>query len=241
LANLQTTDSYDFNDLLSSTYRERYTSFEEDLLVLSCCLFRMKSKSLMSLEDGRLVSYVDPQDRRLAYDIKKYYSQKFMVARLRGDELSKFQNDLYMFIHNEYIDPKGSGMHIYSDKLLGMAYKLPYFYLYDLELTILFNGETNEINSVKVVRLESGEETRQLKYIRKTKSYRRNDDTYEYWFSDEYNNKVKVNIEDDNPLTNLFECMLNKPVNINGKFEQRRTGKLHYFSVKKWSVTPSTV
>lgn len=233
-----TPGDFDMTELLkmSSTYREKYTTVDEDLLILSCCAFRLKNQ-YMSLDDERLPGFVLPEDIELATKIKKHYSQKLMMMKLRNVRLSQYREDLNKFIHSDFIDPKGSGRHIYPDKYLGMAYKLPYFYIYDLQILDLFGANIRPLNSSKVVVLpRTNRQTKTLNFVKKIKSYISKDKSYEFWFTDEVDNLVKLNIEENNPLMCLFEHLLDKPINITGKFEQRHKEQMHYYSVVKWTV-----
>ena len=86
----------------------------------------------------------------LADQIKYHYLTKIHLAILRGEELSSFRRDLHSLLTRDFLaEPKQinavtgkiSEKYQYPIDLLGMAYKLPYFYYYDLGLREVFQGD----------------------------------------------------------------------------------------------------
>jgi hypothetical protein len=203
-------------DIFSITYHQKNTTLEMDALILSCCAYRLINQ-FMGLEDDRLPGLVIEQDYELANTIKKHYSQRLMFTKLQGSSFTQFKSDLSNLIHTSY-DTDGSGKYIYPDRMLGMAYKLPYFYFYDLEISDLFGSEIVSLNGTEDEKTRALKKLKTLNYIKKTKTHRARDYTIEYWFNDELNNKVKLNIDEKNPLRNLFENLLKEPITIDGIF-----------------------
>jgi hypothetical protein len=206
-----------------------------DLLVLSCTLYRLKTldptKKYLSLTDSDLHHYITTEDEMLAKKVHQHFSHKLVLLTLRGKELTKFRKDLNSFLNSNYFD-KQNQKYKYPTPMLGLAYKLPYLYFYDMEIFYMFGGDYN--NTVKGEPVVKGQKT--LTYLRKIKTNVKNDNSFEYWFDDEHSNKVSIKVEEKNPLITLFDSLIKNPITVNGKFEARRKDSLHYYSTPIWNV-----
>jgi hypothetical protein len=112
----------------------------EDLIALSVAWYRLRKNSqaaflgIDNLTSTILAKEVTQDDRVVADQIRKYYSQKLMMIKLTKNNISKFREDLNVFIH--------STSPTTDDKMLPLAYRLPEFYDYDTAFD-LFKQEFN--------------------------------------------------------------------------------------------------
>jgi hypothetical protein len=116
--------------------------------------------------------------------------------------------------------------YIYPDTYLGLAYKLPYFYFYDLEITNMFGGEFVAIKGETQVK---GELT--LEFIKTTTPYKKYNNIIEYWFTDQNQNKVMLPVESQNVLINLFEQHVkSQSITIKAKFSERKKDNISFLT-----------
>lgn len=115
-----------------------------DFLVTSCALHRIKktnpieaSKLGGRVSDRKLVSMITTEDVIHAAKIREFYSKKIMMWKLLDKNLSQFRVKLASFL----ADSTGIGTTQVDlnehEKLMGIAYRLPEFYAYDMELDSL--------------------------------------------------------------------------------------------------------
>lgn len=192
------------------------------LLVLGCTAYRMQrgapeAANCYTLTDHVLLSKVTPVDFAMAADIRTHYEQKLLLAMLRTTELTPFRQDLAKFLSSDWPvtsqspsqqspsqqSPKGNFCTPHS--YLGMAYKLPYFYAYDYTLAReVFNGEYSTVNGPDTVT-----EPKKLTFLQKinndTSLSKHHTGGLEYWFADEHNNRVLLEVRPNNPLLPLFD------------------------------------
>ncbi len=213
---------------------------ELDLLVLSSALYRLRTTTPknegtyhihgMSLEDPTLSNKVLPEDYILADNIKEHFGQKLMMLKLKSVPLTKFREDLNSFLHgNWHTDP--AGVFIYPKNFVGMVYKLPYLYEYDMSIRDVFESEYQEIVGPQTVKGE-----KKLELIKVITPVRKNFNNVEYWFSDDKNNRVMVSVEKNNPLMSVFDSLVKNPINIKGKFEMRRKDSTQFYNTPTWEV-----
>ena len=200
-----TTASISLNDLdWNDPHVKKYQVLEinEDLLALSCTWQRIREEnkkpnaqyvSIDRLTDKSLFAKITQQDHDKAALVRDYYSKKIMMWKLTGKPLTKFREDMNTFIHT---DGK-----IFREDMMPLTYRLPEFYDYDTE----FDQLMQEFN--KKVTQES-RNTRETKTLTLAKTFvvgRKYSKRKEYWFSDEYNNLVRMSFVNDNPLIPLLD------------------------------------
>lgn len=224
------------NDKAESTF-----STSTDLLVLSCALHRLRTTSPVN-EHGTNAYGVTPltdlpknfrekmiqDDYDRAETIRRYYMEKLIFNKLRGMTPSKFREDLGIFLNTDYSN--NAGVFTYSEKFVGLAYKLPYFYDYDLKLRDIFGTEYADVKG------PGGRDTKTLFFVDKLKSHRKRVQMIEYWFKDSKDNRLLVEIDKNNPLLALWDSALSKQIVIKAKFERRNKDALGYFAATGWKL-----
>ena len=139
----------DLVDVSESKDTEVRYNFTTDPLLISCTLYRLIKESRdtdsvsylnWSLNEhaDKIVSKITDQDRVFAETLKSYYMSKLLMAKLRGDDFTKFKTDLMQYLHDS--------PNTLTSRFIGMVYKLPYFYEYDMKVIEIFGGEYNDIS-----------------------------------------------------------------------------------------------
>lgn len=203
---------------------------EEDLLVLSATWFRLRQEQangglyfgIEKLTDTKLFSKITEDDRKLASDIRDYFSKKIMMWKLKGQRLSKFREDMSTFIHS---DGK-----VFKEDMCPLVYRLPEFHAYDVE----FDSMAMEHSKVIPTRV-AGKVSKQIT-LRKTfivgKRYAKRK---EYWFTDEDDKLVTLSVVKDNPLVPLLDLHAQKPFVLNAKFDTRERDNVQYMVAEKYT------
>jgi hypothetical protein len=210
-----------------------------DLLVMSCTIYRLRHAKYddpataskykcLSLIDDNIQQYVTTVDYDLADLIKEHFQQKLIILQLKAAQLTNFRSDLSKFLNsNWHTDP--AGVFIYPKTFVGLAYKLPYLYFYDLEMNKIFGGDYFAIKGPTSLR-----GTKTLKHLTTITPHRKYQNSIEFWFEDETGNRVMITLEKHNPLINVFDKMIEGPVEIEGKFEMRMKDAMHYYHMPVW-------
>ena len=199
----------------------------EDLLALSVTWFRLRntgaSLPVHTLTSEVLYKELTQQDRDVADSIRKYYSQKLMVLKLKNNNLSKYRQDLNSFIHGS--------THIFKKDILPLVYRLPEFYLYDIDFDQL-KSEHNVVikNFIKPVRSKHKLTFAKSFVVGKSVNKRK-----EFWFSDEDKNLVNLTVLNNNPLISLLENQFTSPIELTGIYSKRTRDDYEYFIVDKYS------
>lgn len=212
--------------------------FPEDPIAISCVLYRMRIEdsyqsgnvaNIFSLSnDAKLLAQsILPEDRFLAQNIRTYYNGKIVLSTLRNENLTKFRKDLTRLLATDY----ESGTYLVPESFTGMLYKLPYFYAYDRDLIDIFDGEY-----YSAVERKRGENAT-LTFIRKLDAFRKRLPRDEYWFLDEQDNRVLINIEKNNPLGSLFEKHITEnEIEVSGFFRHKRKDNLGFYELTNWEL-----
>lgn len=211
----------------------KYEIYEstEDLLALSCAWYRIRKIStdtnvgirITKLLDKDLFPLVTDEDRALAGKVRDYYSKKIMMLKLKNEHISNYTEDLNKFVHSD-------GTKV-VEETFGLAYRLPQFYFYDLEIDNIFSGRKTVV-SKKVI----SKELKKLSFINKTVLDRRLCKRNEYWFSDENNNVVALYLDKNNPLTCVFEKLIQNTITLNGFYYTKRKNDIGFFQVEKYDL-----
>ena len=199
-----------------------------DLITLSCVLHRTRaSNSMLTINDvSQLSNLAIPEDHILANEIKSHFAQKLLLLTLRGTLLTEFRKDLSILVNTDY----SKNDYSYPNKFVGMAYKLPYFYHYDKELTKIFGGEYRNIKGSSIWPSDKS----QLTFINKIRNHLKKDAMFEYWFSDERDNRILLKVDRKNPLLPVFDLMIKEPISVSGTFATRYREELQFYEVRNW-------
>jgi hypothetical protein len=225
----QTLGNLVFNDYNNHEYARSYEVIEikEDLLALSVAWHRIRSNgellSIHTLISKELFEKVNNQDRELANTIRDYYSKKLMILKLKNSRLSKFREDLNIFVHNK--------TDIHQKEIFPLVYRLPEFYQYDSA----FDKIKMEHDSAIVIPSMFTNQVFSLKFIKsfivKSKLGKRK----EFWFANKDNHLVNMTLVENNPLISLLEKQFNEPLNVHGLFKIKTRDGYNYYSIDKYS------
>lgn len=211
---------------------EEAQTLTEDLLVMSVTAHRLRNEynPNNNWDDITNVDLIFPKiiehDRVVASHIRDFYSKKFLILALMERPLSSYRKDLSEFIH--------SNGKKYVQKTIGLAYRLPEFYYYDLA----FNEMSKPLQrSLDYTILKTENKINTLKPINKFQINFRRTKATEYWLTDSENRMYSLEITNDNTLKNLWEReFVNGSVSIKGTYRPRRRDDATYFSIEKWEL-----
>lgn len=210
--------------------------FTTDPLLISCTLYRMIQEAKAedkftyhnwSLNEhaDKIVSNITDQDRVFAESLKSYYMSKLLMAKLRGDDLTKFKTDLMQYLH--------ASPNTLTSRFIGMVYKLPYFYEYDMKLVEIFGGEHKDLGSAR----HRDREDIALTFIAKADNGQKRARHYEYWFKDDSDTRILLEVEKHNPVRNLWEQSIKTgKLNVNTLFEKKRRDNLEFYVARAWTI-----
>jgi hypothetical protein len=219
---------FEFNDNV-----KKYEVYEisQDLLALSVCWARLRTSkvenqpfiSITKLLDSDLFRLVTEDDIVQANVIRDYYSKKIMVWRLKNIKLTQFREDMNTFIHS---DGK-----TFKENMMPLAYRLPEFYEYDIEfekMSFEYNKEVKRQESIHVI------EKKHLTFIKSLSVNTKRLKKIEYWFSDNHNNLVQLNVETSNPLHSLLEKVITGGIELVGRYGTRNRDGYEFLKVEKY-------
>lgn len=221
-------------DELHNPHIKKYQvmEIEEDLLALSATWYRLREATkqghphagISKLTDMELFKRVSEEDMKLAASIRDYYSKKIMMWKLKGQTLTRFREDLNNFIH-------GDGK-IFKEEMCPLVYRLPEFYMYDIEFDKLAN-EHNKIVKERGFGLQSKTLNLQETFLVGKRHSKRK----EYWFSDQNDNLVTLSLMHDNPLLSLLDIASKSPLTITAKFNIRDRDNVQYMYCDKYTFS----
>ncbi len=218
---------------------KKYEVYEssENILALSVTARRLmrNNHTFYKITDRELFAKITPEDRALADTIKDYYSKNVMMWKLKGNgKLSPFREDMNKLIHSDMLT--------FKENMIGIAYWLPYFYEYDVELDTVKQEVTTNQNFAdmdqkgKPSLLKITEDLIPLKRLeRKTKRSK----YFEYWFKDaQFNAGVVIHLEEKNQLQHLWDTLYNneKVLKVAGRYHRRNRDGFEYYSVDNWKL-----
>jgi hypothetical protein len=223
-------------DASESKETEVRYNFTTDPLLISCTLYRLIKESRdtdsvsylnWSLNEhaDKIVSKITDQDRVFAESLKSYYMSKLLMAKLRGDDFTKFKTDLMQYLYDS--------PNTLTSRFIGMVYKLPYFYEYDMKLVEIFGGEHKDLGNAR----HRDREDIVLTFIAKADNGQKRARHYEYWFKDDSDTRILLEVEKYNPVRNLWEQSIQSgKLNINTLFEKKRRDNLEFYVAKAWTI-----
>jgi len=202
---------------------------KNSLLVLGSCCYRLnKSQDTInySIDALEIKDAVTDVDLEYANKVADYYSKKLMLIKLNGNDLSAFRQDLVRLLHDDFL--VGAQYHT-PEKYTGMAFKLPYFYEYDVAMDKLFNYSKLTYKPTTGIK--------QLKYIFTLQTSRKHyGKMSEYWFVDKDDNKYCLEYNKENGLTSLLDNVIQKyDIVVKGLFGVRRKD-YDYFVPTKYTL-----
>jgi hypothetical protein len=214
---------------------KKYEVYEisQDLLALSVCWARyrkLKNQSILQptitkLLDSELFRLVNQEDIEQANTIRDYYSKKIMVWKLKNISLTRYREDLNSFIHS---DGK-----TFKETMLPLAYRLPEFYEYDVEFEKMSFEYNKEVKLQPVVNYPAV--TKHLTYIKSLPVNTRRLKKIEYWFSDNHNNLVQMNVDTHNPLSSLLDKVISTgSIDLEGRYATRNRDGNEFLRVEKY-------
>jgi hypothetical protein len=201
---------------------------QTSILILSCAAYRLRNTHHFALNDTDLISLskiLIEEDTLLAKEILDHFRNKLIWFKLKEGNFSKFKTDLSMFLNSPEL------LHKLPKSMAGMVYRLPYFYDYDMKLKEIFGGEYKDITG------SESKTSADLTFIDCLYSHKRDART-EFWFVDEYDNRVVLTVDKNNPLKHLLlHTVQSKKYNFKGLFRKIDRYSHSYFSLEKWNIT----
>jgi len=223
-------------DSTASAEPEVSYNFTTDPLLLSCTLQRLNKESRVndkvdylnwSLTEHTvaIAAKITVQDRIFAESLTSYYKSKLLMAKLRGDHFTKFKDDLLKYLTHS--------PNTLTSRFVGMVYKLPYFYEYDMQLIEIFGGEHKDLGPARY----RDREDITLTFIAKADNGQKRSRHYEYWFKDDTDTRILLEVEKHNPVRNLWEQSIQAgKLNVNTLFEKKRRDNLEFYVAKAWTI-----
>ena len=214
---------------------KKYEIYESpiDLLALSSAWKRMRDAGtahgrIGKLLDKDLFDSLISEDYTHAERIRDYYSKKIVMWKLKGERMSNYRNDLSTFVHSD-------GMK-FKEEMLGLAYYLPAFYEYDIQLDEV-RLQVEPTGITKKPMINSSRIFIPIKRIaQKTKRI----SVVQYWLKDAKNDyAAMIQIEAKNQLEHLWNHVFNNNnlIEINGNFHLKQRDNFEYLSVTNWELT----
>ena len=146
-----------------------------------------------------------------------------MVWKLKNIKLTQFREDMNTFIH--------SNGKTFKENMMPLVYRLPEFYEYDIEfekMSFEYNKEVKRQESIHVI------ERKHLTFIKSLSVNTKRLKKIEYWFSDNHNNLVQMNIETSNPLHSLLEKVITGNIELVGRYVIRNRDGNEFLKVEKY-------
>lgn len=235
------TSTFDFESLLNLNHDhlKKYEMYEstEDIMALGVAAHRVMrdTKIHYKLTDRELFRKVEQRDRDQAKEIRDYYSKKVMMLKLKGSgTMSPFREDMNKLIHTDGL--------VFKENMIGIAYWLPQFYEYDLDLDsikaqVKSTHNFEELDKKGVPNVKSL--TVDLSPMKRLKRTTKRSKSFEYWMKDEETNAgVVLHLEDKNQLQHLWDYVFEKEssIKIKGHYVRRHRDGFEYYSINNWNI-----
>lgn len=231
--NVFSLDSF-MNDRNMNPDVKKYEIYESpiDLLALSSAWKRMRDAGtaqgrIGKLLDRELFESLISEDYSHAERIRDYYSKKIVMWKLKGEKMSSYRNDLSTFVHSD-------GMK-FKEEMLGLAYYLPSFYEYDVQLDeVRLQVESNGITKKPMIN-----SSRMFTPIKRITHKTKRMSVVQYWLKDTKNDHAAlIQIETKNQLEHLWNHIFSttESIEINGNFHLKQRDNLEYLSITNWEL-----
>ena len=239
--NINSPSTYQSFDVFGSNeYIKKYEMIEsaESILTLSVAAHRLlKDTSIYyKITDREVFNKIISEDRALAETIKDYYSKKIMMWKLQGNnKLSSFREDMNKLIHSDMLT--------FKENMIGIAYWLPHFYQYDIDLDVIKSELTvsQDFQSMdKLGKPGTLKISENLIPVARLQRRTKRNKHFEYWMKDEKHNAgVVIELEDKNQLQHLWDSIFNQkqPLKIDGWYTRRQRDGFEYYSIKNWTLS----
>ena len=191
---LNTTFDYDLETAWAPKTPEPDMEFHDDPVALACASYRAFLKSSIRWAELKDVTVTD-QDREQAAHIRKYYSDRILLAAVaaRG-EMSEFRRKLYGLLIGQ------TGL---KKRDVGLLYRLPYFYAEDTAMDQVM--EQTESATGPNPRPVVGK----FQVIRRVQVSRRSGESVQLWLKKDSDTvPYMIASKLDNPFLTLVESML---------------------------------
>lgn len=202
--------------------RERPLDLEQDPLALSWASYHVYQKNPDRRWADLTHLQASPHDIEMAEVTRKHYRDRVGIRMLQTSDLSEFQRELYAVC---------IGHQPLKHRHLGMIYKLPYFYVEDLQrakLSDLFDKRVTRAHAT--VNLEKAVMT--LTPVIDILKSRRGGEIREYWWKNQEDLPVCIEVQESNSLRGLIDSLhdQSQPVRLRAYWRavKRRDGLAHF-------------
>mgnify|MGYP001072321463 CR=1 FL=1 len=180
-------------DIFGESSLQYNTTVDPIVLVTTAARLRLTEKYVDPCKQ-QTIDQITDEDRKLASEIRDYYTSKLTLIALKGEKLRSYRANLY-----EYLI---SGSNKFDTSLLRMIYRLPDFYaedkIFEKVSSSAANGWKKNVDKETKERCEL---TFLETFTRNTSCKR----SQVFWFKRIKDNRlVKVDIDINNPLLPLF-------------------------------------
>lgn len=172
--------------------------FHDDPVALTCASYRIFLETSIRWTDLTDVTVTD-QDREQAAHIRKYYSDRILLAAVAAKgEMSEFRRKLYGLLIGQ------TGL---KKRDIGLLYRLPYFYAEDTAMDHVME-QTETVSDL----IRPQEVAGNFQVIRRIQVSRRSGESVQLWLKKD-SSKVPYMIASklDNPFLSLVESVLKQP------------------------------
>lgn len=172
--------------------------FKDDPIAMACASYRAWKENFTNRWLDLEAVAVQPQDRKMADDIRTFYRGRMTFQALKGSaEMSPFRRKLYALVNNKLVITKEE---------IGLLHRLPYFYQEDLDLDEVFANTTNA-DSFNVIT-----DTCVFTPLKRVFRTRRSGDVIQFYFCcDQHPSPSLLSVRADNALLLLMESMFEQP------------------------------
>lgn len=197
-----------------------------DLLAIACQAYREGKEYF--IYPSHAISNPKPEDVDLANKIRKYYIDKLTLCMLQGRKQSKFRLELMNFLSTDNVNTRNFK---YDSKILGMAWRLPAFYHYDIALENLMGSKYRKLNNPEM----SYNVVTTLRFKNRLLSLNKRHPGKEYWFEDQHGDMCMIRITKDNPLDPLFyNLVTQKDIVVKGHFYPKIRDDMEFLDTSTW-------
>lgn len=178
--------------------REVY-SLTEDVITLAVAVQRLRKTNVTTyyrLTDEKLFSEITDADRVLTQQIRDYYGKKAIVWKLKNNHISNFRNELIDLLNSD-------GKNV-TEQFFGMAWYLPNFYEYDVQMDQLKEELGLPVNADKYISHERKSRLIKVEPLRMIERKSKTTHRLNYWFK--VNDEIGgcINLDPNNELLSMF-------------------------------------
>ena len=193
--------SLDWDDFLKSSPEvELPIAFEDDPIAMTCASYRLSKEGGFAWLDLQAAT-VEPQDREVAADIRRYYADRLLITTLKSTRpVSEFRRKLYGVVTDNYQLKKSEE---------GLLYRLPHFYAEDTGLDHVMSQTQSASISTEFPKIVEAKFTLVKKIFCSRATGRSH---WQFWFSSNISPApFLTEIKDDNVLYKLFDTLTRQP------------------------------